>query len=257
MRPAALGLAYTLAAALLLPAPPLAADPPPAMTETSTAPAAPPPQPAVAPPRQPATQPTPPPQPAPPQPPAPVAPPAPAAARATARSANAPKPHKPPKAHAAAPGSVTIKDFSYGPAAVTVGAGDSVTWVNQGPTKHSATAKDGSFDTGLLAKGGSASHTFTKAGTFSYVCSIHPFMHGTVKVVAAAAKQTPSSGGSTSSSSTPSSSSSPSASSSSGGAAASSKPSLPRTGGEAGPLALLGLLFVGFGVIGRRRSPAA
>jgi LPXTG-motif cell wall-anchored protein len=254
MRPAALGLAYTLAAALLLPAPPLAADPPPAKTETSTAPAgAPPPQPAT---QTTATAPQPAP---PPQPPAPVAPPAPApaAAPAKARSAKAAKPRKAPKAHAAAPGSVTIKDFSYGPAAVTVSAGDSVTWVNQGPTKHSATAKDGSFDTGLLAKGGSASHTFTKAGTFSYVCSIHPFMHGTVKVVAAAAKQTPSSGGSTSSSSTPSSSSSASTSSSSGGAAASSKPSLPRTGGDAGPLALLGLLFVGLGVIGRRRSPAA
>jgi LPXTG-motif cell wall-anchored protein len=251
MRPAALGLAYTLAAALLLPAPPLSADPPPEKTDTSTAPVpAPAPQPAT---QTTATAPqaTPTQAAPPPQPPAPAAP-------AEARSAKAAKPHKPksPKAHAAAPGSVTIKDFSYGPASVTVNAGDSVTWVNQGPTKHSATAKDGSFDTGLLAKGGSASHSFTKAGTFSYVCSIHPFMHGTVKVVAAAAQQTPSSGGSTSSSGTPSSSSA-STSSPSGGAAASSKPSLPRTGGDAGPLALLGLLFVGLGVIGRRRSPAA
>ena len=52
--------------------------------------------------------------------------------------------------------------------------------VEQRPDAHSATANDGSFDTGILSKGGSGSHTFTQAGTFSYICTPHPFMKGTV-----------------------------------------------------------------------------
>ena len=59
-----------------------------------------------------------------------------------------------------------------------------MTWLNNGPSAHTATADDGSFNTGVLPKGHSASHTFTKAGTFTYICSIHPFMHGTVVVLA-------------------------------------------------------------------------
>jgi plastocyanin len=87
-------------------------------------------------------------------------------------------------ARAAAGSTVTIKDFSFGPAGITVRVGDSVTWANQGPSSHTATAT-GSFDTGVLKKGQSASYTFTHAGTFSYFCSIHPFMKATVTVLAA------------------------------------------------------------------------
>jgi LPXTG-motif cell wall-anchored protein len=72
---------------------------------------------------------------------------------------------------------VTIRDFSFGPSAVTVHVGDT------GPTDHTATGAG--FDTGILRKGQSGSHTFTSAGTFSYHCSLHPFMKGTVTVVAA------------------------------------------------------------------------
>ena len=64
--------------------------------------------------------------------------------------------------------------------------GDTVTWSNAGPTPHSATASDGSFDTGILDKGGSGSHTFTQAGTFAYICTPHPYMKGTVVVQASA-----------------------------------------------------------------------
>jgi LPXTG-motif cell wall-anchored protein len=239
---AALGIAYAVTAALVLPASPLAADgtaTAPATAPTSTTPA-----PTATAPASTTTTPAPAPQPTPAPPQAPTT--------RSAKPAKPPKAAEPPKAHAAAPGSVTIRDFSYGPATVTVNAGDSVTWVNNGPTKHSATAQDGSFDTGLLAKGASASHTFTKAGTFAYVCSIHPFMHGTVKVVAAAAKQQSSGGGSTSSSSAPSGGATSPAT-----AAPSSKPTLPRTGQDAAILALLGVLFVGLGFVVRPRSPAA
>jgi plastocyanin len=55
-----------------------------------------------------------------------------------------------------------------------------LTWTNDGPSAHTATARDGSFNTGTLSKGQSASHTFTKPGTYAYVCTIHRFMHGTI-----------------------------------------------------------------------------
>ena len=78
----------------------------------------------------------------------------------------------------------TISDFKFTPGSLTIHVGDTVTWTNNGPTDHTATANDGSFNTGTLKKGQSASHTFTKAGTFAYICSIHPFMKGTIVVEA-------------------------------------------------------------------------
>jgi plastocyanin len=81
---------------------------------------------------------------------------------------------------AAASGGVTIRDFSFGPATLNVKAGDTVTWRNRGKTDHTATGK--SFDTGVLSPGAGGSFTFHRAGTFAYVCSIHPNMKGTVKV---------------------------------------------------------------------------
>jgi plastocyanin len=95
------------------------------------------------------------------------------------------------RAHAAGDPSDTISDFKFTPASITIHVGDTVTWVNNGPSEHTATANDQSFDTGLLKKGASASHTFTQAGTFTYICTIHPFMHGTVVVLANAASNTP------------------------------------------------------------------
>jgi plastocyanin len=91
----------------------------------------------------------------------------------------------------AADGSVTIANFAFDPATVTVNVGDSVTWNNQDGTAHTATAGDASFDTGNIAAGGSATITFDTAGTFAYVCSIHPQMAGTVVVQGAAATPAP------------------------------------------------------------------
>ena len=108
-------------------------------------------------------------------------------------TAEAPAPQ--PKAIAAASGGVTIADFSFSPATLTINQGDTVTWVNNGPTAHSATANNGSFNTGILKAGQSASHTFAQAGTYSYFCQPHPFMKATIVVQAAQAGGT--SGGST------------------------------------------------------------
>jgi plastocyanin len=79
---------------------------------------------------------------------------------------------------------VSIQDFFFDPTPVTVHVGDTVTWTNDGANYHSATARNGTFDTNPLAPGATGSHTFTKVGTYAYYCEIHPFMHGEVKVVA-------------------------------------------------------------------------
>jgi plastocyanin len=94
----------------------------------------------------------------------------------------------------AADSAVTIAGFAFDPGTVTIQAGDSVTWTNQDSVAHTATAGDGSFDTGSIANGASETVTFDTAGTFAYICSIHPQMAGSV-VVEAAATTAPSSGG--------------------------------------------------------------
>ena len=91
----------------------------------------------------------------------------------------------------AADSAVTIANFAFSPATVTIQVGDSVTWTNEDSTPHTATAEGGSFDTGQLANGDSESVTFDTAGTFAYVCSIHPQMTGSVVVEAAAATPEP------------------------------------------------------------------
>jgi len=161
-----------------------------------------------------------------------------------------------PVARAAATGAVTIKDFSFGPATVTVHVGDTVTWANAGPTDHTATANDGGFDTGQLRAGQSASHTFTRAGTFAYHCSLHPFMRGTVQVLAAAASGGTGGGATAPAASAPAAPVAPAATPA---AAAPAPPpagaTLPRTGMSAPGLAGLGalVLLCGIGLRARTR----
>jgi plastocyanin len=83
---------------------------------------------------------------------------------------------------------VDMVDFTYEPIELEVTTGTTVTWDNTGQFQHSATADDGSFDTGLFDGGDSASITFDTAGTFPYYCSLHGSaggngMAGTVTVV--------------------------------------------------------------------------
>jgi plastocyanin len=92
---------------------------------------------------------------------------------------------------AAKSASVTIKDFEFTPATVTIAVGGTVTWTNNGPSTHTVTADDGSFDSGNLSQGKTFSHTFQTAGTFTYHCSIHPFMTATVIVQQASSSASP------------------------------------------------------------------
>ena len=166
------------------------------------------------------------------------------------------------RAHSAADPALTIADFHFTPSAVTVHVGDTITWTNNGPSTHTATARDGSFNTGPLKQGQSASHTFIHAGTFAYFCQIHPFMHGTIVVLAApAAPPAPTSSGSgagrsTEAATTPSTSGGSGTGGSSGSATrppstptrAAAQPALPVTGLDLSPGLAIGLVLLGAGV---------
>ncbi len=93
----------------------------------------------------------------------------------------------PSMAPAASAASVTIQDFAFGPASISVAVGSTVTWTNQDGTAHTVTADDGSFDSGNLAQGATFSQTFDTPGTYTYHCAIHSSMIGTITVVAAPA----------------------------------------------------------------------
>lgn len=88
-----------------------------------------------------------------------------------------------PSGEAAKSEKVEIVEFTYQPDPVVVQVDGKVTWQNQDTAPHTATADDGSFDTGTIEKGKLGSATFKEAGTFTYFCEIHPTMHGTVEVV--------------------------------------------------------------------------
>jgi len=88
-----------------------------------------------------------------------------------------------PSGEAAKAEKVEIVEFSYEPDPVVVQVGGKVTWQNQDAAPHTATADDGSFDTGTIENGKLGSATFKEPGTFTYHCEIHPTMHGTVEVV--------------------------------------------------------------------------
>lgn len=77
---------------------------------------------------------------------------------------------------------VTIENYSFTSETTTVKVGTTVTWVNNDTVSHSVVADDSSFDTGILAAGEKGSYTFTKAGTYTYHCGLHPNMTGVVVV---------------------------------------------------------------------------
>src|SRR5437763_1309688 len=90
----------------------------------------------------------------------------------------------PAMTHADGGTSVTIHDngdppsWGYTAQTTTVAAGQTVTWTNSGQYPHDAAATDGSWKVPILPNGGAASYTFTTPGTYTYICSPHPWMQG-------------------------------------------------------------------------------
>jgi LPXTG-motif cell wall-anchored protein len=151
---------------------------------------------------------------------------------------------------------VAIADFHFSPATTTIHVGDAITWSNNGPSSHTATASNGSFNTGILKKGQSVSHTFTQPGTYAYVCQIHPFMHGSVIVLASTTSTTTSPA-----SATPATTSAPTTTTPTPTATAAAgtqtppTPTLPNTGYDVLAGLLAGLVLVGAGAGLRRSRP--
>jgi plastocyanin len=75
---------------------------------------------------------------------------------------------------------VSVAGFAFEPAELTVSVGTTVTWTNNDPTAHTVTG-DG-YDIGTLEPGATGTRTFDTAGTFDYLCAIHPSMQGSVVV---------------------------------------------------------------------------
>jgi plastocyanin len=87
-----------------------------------------------------------------------------------------------PASSAIPPTKVMIDNFTFGPVAVTVPVGATVTWVNGDDIPHTVVATDKSFKSKVLDTDETFSFTFAKAGTYEYFCSIHPHMTGKVVV---------------------------------------------------------------------------
>ncbi|PJN38795.1 amidase [Streptomyces sp. CB02959] len=79
---------------------------------------------------------------------------------------------------------VAIKNFAFSPATLKVKAGTTVTWTNQDTDAHTVTSagSGGPLHSAALATHATYSYTFTKPGTYAYLCTIHPFMTATVEV---------------------------------------------------------------------------
>ena len=78
--------------------------------------------------------------------------------------------------------SVSMAGRAFSPSSVRIAAGGTVTFVNDDDRAHTVTASDGSFDSGVMNAGARWSRRFPSAGTFRYLCAIHPDMTGTVAV---------------------------------------------------------------------------
>ena len=206
------------------------------------------------------------------EPPRQAAPLQPASATARARSSRGAAPTARPRtrqatAHAAGSHSVVIQNFAFAPATISVTVGDTVTWTNRDSAPHTATASNGSFNTGTLKKGQSGSAAFSKPGRFAYICAIHPNMKGTVVVAGSGGGSSGGGGGSSGGGSSAGSSGGGSTAGGIAGSAGASPSgggsgSLPRTGLEVLAIVLVGLALTASGaalrwLVGRVEARAA
>jgi len=106
-------------------------------------------------------------------------------ASAPSTSAAPPPPGAPPDSTKPAPAAqaqVGILNFAFTPATIDIKAGQAVRWTNEDAVAH--TVDFSGHISNVLNRGDSYTQTFTTPGTYHYICSIHPFMHGTVVVTA-------------------------------------------------------------------------
>lgn len=85
----------------------------------------------------------------------------------------------------AAVANVSIVDFAFQPASVTININDQVKWTWAGSSMHSSTSDTSLWDSGIQTTGATFTHTFSSAGNFPYHCVVHTFMTASVTVQAA------------------------------------------------------------------------
>lgn len=162
-----------------------------------------------------------------------------------------------------ADGAVLVEAFAFAPSAVTIPTGASVTWtIGTDPEQHTVTPTDDSAfaGSGQLFTGDTFSVRFETAGAFGYLCTLHPFMTGTVTVVAA---ESPAPTGATPTVAAVSPSAAAATTAPVSSASASSPPATTSGGSDSPELAVaLIALILGGGVVVallliRRRRPAA
>ncbi|WP_406177317.1 cupredoxin family copper-binding protein [Streptomyces canus] len=88
---------------------------------------------------------------------------------------------------------VAMKGYAFSPATLSVPAGSTVTWTNYDTAPHDVKTTSGplAIHSPMLSKGQSWSFTFTTAGAYGYVCTVHPDMTAGITVRAAASAPTP------------------------------------------------------------------
>ncbi|RYU89970.1 hypothetical protein EWM62_10520 [Mucilaginibacter terrigena] len=89
----------------------------------------------------------------------------------------------PPVTNPTSAANVSIKDFAFGSASVTIKKGQAVTWTNQDSAPHTVTDNNGAFDSGTIAVNAKYTHTFPATGTFTYHCTFHSMMANATVIV--------------------------------------------------------------------------
>ena len=77
---------------------------------------------------------------------------------------------------------VTMENMRFQPQNLTVARGDTIVWVNKDLVPHTATSKDGVFDSGTVLAEKSWRFTARQEGEFAYSCTFHPTMTATLRV---------------------------------------------------------------------------
>lgn len=88
---------------------------------------------------------------------------------------------------------ITIKNYAYGSGSMGISQGDTVTWTNKDSVPHDVVVTNGpvKFRSPMLTEGQSWSYTFTRPGSYSYTCSVHPDMKANVTANAKAVAPAP------------------------------------------------------------------
>lgn len=102
---------------------------------------------------------------------------------ATASPEATPDPEASPDPEPSGEVEVEIEDFIFNPPMLTITAGTTVKWTNKDNSAHTVAGDDGSWRSSRLNRGSTFTFTFTQPGTYTYFCSLHPAMTGTIIVI--------------------------------------------------------------------------